>query len=72
MKQTKVTKDSAPPTTKRDMLDDLDQASKIPQSALVEAYPSDPILQYVITPVFHHYYTYVYPLTESWGPVYCC
>jgi len=59
MKQTKLAKDPAPPTTKRDILHDLDQASKIPQSALVEAYPSDPILQYVITPVFQNYYTYV-------------
>lgn len=67
MKQTNVTKDRTPPTTKRNLLDDLDEASTIPQSVLVDAYPFDPILQYIITPIFHHYYRYVYPLIENWG-----
>lgn len=65
MKQIILTKASAPLVTKSDLLDDLEQASKIPHSVLVEAYPFDPILQYLIAPVLRHYHMYAYPLTRQ-------
>lgn len=67
MKQTNLTKASASLAIRSGLLDDLEEASKISHSVLVEAYPFDPILQYVIAPIFRHYHTYVYPLIKRWA-----